>query len=74
GRATGSRGKTDAMDAEAIARYVKKENDRLREYVPRTDEQQQMHDLLRKRQTLVKTRARLEQSFGVSKSAPGELS
>ncbi|NED61828.1 IS110 family transposase, partial [Streptomyces sp. SID10244] len=49
-------------------------NDRLREYVPRTDEQQQMHDLLRKRQTLVKTRARLEQSFGVSKSAPGELS
>ncbi|MEN5099271.1 transposase, partial [Stenotrophomonas sp. SMYL7] len=36
GRATGSRGKTDAMDAEAIARYVKKENDRLREYVPRT--------------------------------------
>ncbi|PWQ83838.1 IS110 family transposase, partial [Stenotrophomonas maltophilia] len=73
-RATGSRGKTDAMDAQAIARYVKKECDRLREYVPRTDEQQQMHDLLRKRRALVETRARLEQSFGVSKSAPGELS
>ncbi|ECH9271540.1 IS110 family transposase [Salmonella enterica subsp. enterica] len=73
-RATGSRGKTDAMDAQAIARYVKKECDRLREYVPRTDEQQQMHDLLRKRRALVETRARLEQSFGVSKSDPGELS
>ncbi|MDH1196092.1 transposase, partial [Stenotrophomonas sp. GD03958] len=73
-RATGSRGKTDAMDAQAIARYVKKESDRLREYVPRTDEQQQMHDLLRKRRALVETRARLEQSFGVSKSDPGELS
>lgn len=74
GRATGARGKTDAMDAEVIARYVKKESDRLREYVPRTEEQQQMHDLLRKRQTLVETRARLEQSFEVSKSEPGELS
>lgn len=73
-RATGSRGKTDAMDAQAIARYVKKESDRLREYVPRTDEQQQMHDLLRKRRALVETRARLEQSFGLSKSDPGELS
>lgn len=73
-RATGSRGKTDAMDAQTIARYVKKESDRLREYVPRTDEQQQMHDLLRKRRALVETRARLEQSFGVSKSDPGELS
>lgn len=73
-RATGSRGKTDAMDAQAIARYVKKESDPLREYVPRTDEQQQMHDLLRKRRALVETRARLEQSFGVSKSDPGELS
>lgn len=73
GKATGARGKTDAMDAQVIARYVKKESDRLREYVPRSDEQQQMHDLLRKRQTLVETRARLEQSFEVTKSAPGEL-
>ena len=72
-KATGARGKTDAMDAQVIARYVKKESDRLREYVPRSDEQQQMHDLLRKRQTLVETRARLEQSFEVTKAAPGEL-
>ena len=42
-KATGARGKTDAMDAQVIARYVKKESDRLREYVPRSDEQQQMH-------------------------------
>ena len=72
-KATGARGKTDAMDAQVIARYVKKESDRLREYVPRGDEQQQMHDLLRKRQTLVETRARLEQSFDVTKSDPREL-
>ena len=72
-KATGARGKTDAMDAQVIARYVKKESDRLREYVPRSDEQQQMHDLLRKRQTLVETRARLEQSFDVTKSDPREL-
>jgi transposase len=72
-RAMGARGKTDAMDAQVIARYVKKESDRLREYVPRSDEQQQMHDLLRKRQTLVETRARLEQSFDATKSDPREL-
>ena len=30
-KATGARGKTDAMDAQVIARYVKKESDRLRE-------------------------------------------
>jgi len=72
-KATGARGKTDAMDAQVIARYVKKESDRLREYVPRSDEQQQMHDLLRKRQTLVETRARLEQSFDATKSDPREL-
>ena len=72
-KATGARGKTDAMDAQVIARYVKKESDRLREYVPRSDQQQQMHDLLRKRQTLVETRARLEQSFDVTKSDPREL-
>jgi len=72
-KATGARGKTDAMDAQVIARYVKKESDRLREYVPRSDEQQQLHDLLRKRQTLVETRARLEQSFDVTKSDPREL-
>ena len=72
-KATGTRGKTDAMDAQVIARYVKKESDRLREYVPRSNEQQQMHDLLRKRQTLVEARARLEQSFDVTKSDPREL-
>ena len=72
-KATGARGKTDAMDAQVIARYVKKESDRLREYVPRSNEQQQMHDLLRKRQTLVEARARLEQSFDVTKSDPREL-
>lgn len=72
-KATGARGKTDAMDAQVIARYVKKESDRLLEYAPRSDEQQQMHDLLRKRQTLVETRARLEQSFDATQSAPREL-
>jgi hypothetical protein len=44
--------------SQATARYVKKESDRLREYVPRTDEQQLMHDLLHKRRARVETRVR----------------
>jgi len=72
-KATNSRGKTDAMDAEVIARYVKKEGDELREYVPRTEAQEQLHQLLRKRQTLIRVRMQLEQSFEVKKRKGSEL-
>ena len=48
-QALGKRGKTDASDAEVIARYVAEHHDKLRPWVPGTEEQDLIGQLLRRR-------------------------
>lgn len=58
-----SRGKTDAIDAELIARMVAKEHDQLRVYRPVPALQRNLKSLLSRRDKATKARVMLEQSL-----------
>ncbi|MBZ0212977.1 MAG: transposase, partial [Nitrospirae bacterium] len=59
-----SRGKTDAIDAELLARMVLKERDQLRPYRPVPPLQRRLKNLLSRRDKMTKARVMLEQSVG----------
>lgn len=63
-KSLGQRGKTDRLDAEVIARYVDREADRLHRFVPLTPDEQLLRGLTRRRATLAKAKAMLQQSLG----------
>lgn len=66
-RALGARGKTDAGDAAAIARYVAEHRRELHPWVPGTQAQQQLQELVRRRAGITSHRAALRQMLaGVS--------
>ena len=62
-----SRGKTDAIDCELIARFVSKEHDALRPYKPSPDSIRRLRSLVRRRDKAVKARTLLEQSVAQDK-------
>jgi transposase len=58
------RGKTDKIDAELIARFLEREHDTLRPYVPLPAEISKLRDALGRRDAVVRSRASLQLSFG----------
>ena len=62
--ANGLRGHNDRMDALTLARYIEREHDGLREYVPLSDDQRRLRTLVRRRWKLVGMRTQLAESFG----------
>ena len=62
--ANGLRGHNDKMDALTLARYIEREHDGLREYVPLSDDQRRLRTLVRRRWKLVGMRTQLVESFG----------
>lgn len=62
-KSLGQRGKTDRLDAEVIARYIDREADRLHRFTPLTPDEKLLRDLTRRRATLAKTKATLQQSL-----------
>lgn len=62
--ANGYRGKNDRMDALTLARYIEREHDVLREYVPLSDDQRRLRILIRRRCKLVGMRTQLVGSLG----------
>ena len=58
------RAKTDAIDAEMLARYGDKEHELLVRYVPRSAKGSAVNNLLRFRACMVDSRRRMAQSFG----------
>ena len=61
--ANGLRGHNDKMDALTLARYVEREHDGMREYVPLSDDQRRLRSLVRRRWKLVGMRTQLVESF-----------
>ena len=61
--AVGHRAKTDAHDAELLARYLQQEKQHLRCWQPRDPRQVRLWRLLKRRATLVQTGVRLRQSL-----------
>lgn len=61
-RGLGSRGKTDRLDAQVIARYAAHEHAQLRLWKPQSAAQQALDDLLRRRAVLVKCQQQLRMS------------
>ena len=57
-----SRGKTDLIDCEMIARFVSKEHDDLRPYAPLPEHIKRLRSLIRRRDKAVKAKTLLEQS------------
>lgn len=55
--------RTDAVDAQLLARFLDREIDALRPYQPRSPEHQRIIRLLKRRALLVKQRQQLHQSF-----------
>jgi transposase len=63
----GRRGKTDRTDAEVIARYIAREHSELHSYVPPTNAQRELAQLIRRRAKLVEVKGSIAQSLrGVS--------
>lgn len=71
--ANGLRGKNDRMDALTIARYVEREHDGLREYVPLCADAKRLRCLVRRRWKLVGIRTQAQASFGSMKELGREL-
>jgi len=67
------RGKNDRMDALTLARYIQKEHDDLREYVPLTGDQRRLRTLVRRRWKLVTMRTQARESLGSIKEIGREL-
>ncbi|MFV3512999.1 transposase, partial [Mycobacterium tuberculosis] len=59
---------TDSGDAQVIARYIAKEADNLHEHVARSPAQEQLHVLLQQRDSLVRSKAKLNLSLGAGAS------
>ncbi|MDZ7477353.1 transposase [Stenotrophomonas pavanii] len=62
------RGKTDSGDAQVIARYIAKEADNLHEHVARSPAQERVHVLLQQRDSLVRSKTKLNLSLGAGAS------
>ncbi len=62
--ANGLRGHNDKMDALTLARYIEREHDGLREYVPLSEDQRRLRSLVRRRWKLVGMRTQVAESFG----------
>jgi transposase len=62
--ANGLRGHNDRIDALTLARYIEREHDGLREYVPLSEDQRRLRSLVRRRWKLVGMRTQLMESFG----------
>jgi transposase len=62
-RAVSSRGKTDRLDAQVIARYAAEHHERLRPWQPPPPVTQALHELLGRRAMLVSQRVALRQSL-----------
>ena len=62
-KSLGQRGKTDRLDAEVIARYIDKEAADLHRFVPLTADEKLLRGLSRRRATLAKAKAMLQQSL-----------
>jgi transposase len=58
----GRRAKTDRVDAELIARYVKREHDELHPYVPAAPEMRVLAQLQQRRYCVIRTKGALESS------------
>lgn len=71
--ANGLRGHNDQMDARTLARYIEREHDGLREYVPLSADQRRLRMLVRRRWKLVKIRTQVSASFSSIKELAREL-
>jgi len=71
--ANGLRGHNDSMDALTLARYIEREHDGLREYVPLSADQRRLRTLVRRRWKLVGMRTQLVESFSSIKELGREL-
>jgi transposase len=71
--ANGLRGHNDRMDARTIARYIEREHDGLREYIPICDDSKRLKILVRRRWKLVGMRTQAQASFGGIKELGREL-
>lgn len=71
--ANGLRGHNDRMDALTLARYIEREHDGLREYVPLSQDQRRLRTLVRRRWKLVVVRTQLVESLGSIKDIGREL-
>lgn len=60
---TGGRAKTDATDAALLVRYVQKERDELKPWVPPSRTYQRVHQLLQRRARLVEAQQKISQSL-----------
>jgi transposase len=71
--ANGLRGHNDRMDALTLARYIEREYEGLREYVPLSADQRRLRTLVRRRFKLVGMRTQAAESFGSMKELGREL-
>jgi transposase len=71
--ANGLRGHNDRMDALTLARYVEREHEGLREYVPMSADQRRLRTLIRRRWKLVGIRTQAVESFGSMKELSREF-
>jgi transposase len=71
--ANGLRGHNDRMDALTLARYIEREHEGLREYVPLNADQRRLRSLVRRRWKLVGVRTKLVESFGGMKELKSEF-
>lgn len=71
--ANGLRGHNDRMDALTIARYIEREREGLREYVPLSADQRRLRTLVRRRWKLVGMRTQAAESLGSMKELGREL-
>lgn len=71
--ASGMRGKNDKMDALTLARYVEREHDDLREYVPLSADSRRLRCLVRRRWKLVGMRTQIQASFGTMEELGREV-
>lgn len=71
--ANGLRGHNDAMDARTLARYIEREYDGLREYVPLSADQRRLRTLVRRRWKLVRMRTQVAESFSSIKELEREI-
>lgn len=71
--ANGLRGHNDAMDARTLARYIEREHEDLREYVPLCADARRLKTLVRRRWKLVGMRTQAQASFGSFKELGREL-
>jgi len=72
-KANGFRGHNDRMDALALSRYIEREHDGQREYVPKSADQGRLKTLVRRRWKLVGIRTQLQESLGSLKELSREL-